>query len=130
MTLPDQPGVESTAPRTERKTCPICHGERCGVCNQTGVIYVGNTMTTATVRRRWEDEAMKVVVAVKRDLVPDMDDNDGGQLLVWILDLCEKVSASSSSVEAGRPTDQDARAEAGATIPSTGSTATITNGDK
>lgn len=48
------------------------------------------------VRRRWENDALAVVEAVKRDLVPAMDTNDGGQLLVWILDLCEKVAAAPS----------------------------------
>jgi hypothetical protein len=49
-----------------------------------------------SVRRQWEGDAMQIVGAVKRDLVPSLNADDGGQLLVWILDLVEKVAASSS----------------------------------
>jgi hypothetical protein len=49
------------------------------------------------IRCQWEDKALAVVSAVKRDLVPAMDDNDGGQMLVWILNLVEEVSSAKSA---------------------------------
>lgn len=39
------------------------------------------------VRRRYELAALDVVKGLKRDYLPDMDDNDGGQILSWLLDL-------------------------------------------
>lgn len=48
-----------------------------------------------SIRRQWENAALDIVVAVKRNLVPDMDDNDGGELLSWILNLVEKVAVSA-----------------------------------
>jgi hypothetical protein len=39
------------------------------------------------IRRLYETPALEVVTAIKRDYAPDLDENDGGQILAWILDL-------------------------------------------
>lgn len=48
------------------------------------------------VRLRYEDAALAVVKAIKQNYLPDMDSNDGGQILVWLLDLvCAAVRAEA-----------------------------------
>jgi hypothetical protein len=44
-------------------------------------------------RYKYGHEAMEIVVAIKREIKPDMDENDGGEIYRWILDLLEKVQA-------------------------------------
>jgi hypothetical protein len=39
---------------------------------------------------------MEIVHALKRDYVPDMDDNDGGQIYSWLLDFAEHVERASA----------------------------------
>lgn len=56
------------------------------------------TVKNPTIRRRYEDAGIEIVAAIKRDYLPEMDPNDGGQILVWILDLAQQVA----EVEAGR----------------------------
>ena len=46
-------------------------------------------------KHRFEDEGLDIVRAIKRDYLPDMDSNDGGQMLTWILDLCDAVHRSA-----------------------------------
>ncbi len=48
------------------------------------------------LRRQWETPALEIVVAIKREFMPDLNEDDGGQILVWILDLVQKVSAGSA----------------------------------
>lgn len=50
-----------------------------------------------------EDAAMQIVLAVKHDIAPDMDDNAGGELLGWILQLTEDVATSPALAEAAVP---------------------------
>lgn len=67
--------------------CPV-HAERVPSSRQPHVAEL--------VRRTWETPALKIVEAIHRDYAPDLDDNDGGQILVWILDLVERVAGSAS----------------------------------
>jgi hypothetical protein len=49
------------------------------------------------IRARWESDALSIVSAIRRDYLPSMDDNDGGQILVWILDLIERSSCGEKA---------------------------------
>ena len=53
-------------------------------------------------KHRFEDEGLDIVRAIKRDYLPDMDSNDGGQILTWILDLCDAVHRSALLGGGGR----------------------------
>lgn len=44
-----------------------------------------------TFKHRYEDAGVAVVAAIERDYLQAMDDNDGGEILGWILKLCDCV---------------------------------------
>lgn len=58
-------------------------------------------------KHRDEDAGMEIVTAIKRDLFPDMDTNDGGQILVWILELCDSIRSESATKLNAVPTSLD-----------------------
>lgn len=43
-------------------------------------------------KHRYEDAGMEIVQAIRRDFLPAMDTNDGGEILSWLTALCERVA--------------------------------------
>jgi hypothetical protein len=64
-----------------------------------------------TMQHRFEDPAMRLVTQLKAEFMPTMDENDGGEILHAILNLCDDVSRSALAHQAPKSKAEGAARE-------------------
>lgn len=72
------------------------------LCNENERLLAAQSRESGD-RYRWESEAMRIVESVKRELLPAMDEEEGGWLLGQILDLTQKASVAAPVATPAQP---------------------------
>ena len=61
-----------------------------------------HALRDADGKHRFEDQGMEIISAIRREFLPSMDSNDGGEILCWLTDFADQVwLAAQREVRAG-----------------------------